>query len=246
MVRELSTRWGLALPPGRNPRLRALAPLTEPLRHQYRPLMVYLAFDFMAAVNAAMLCAVGYSCCSHGDTVYFSKGVPPPPLPQQQAAAGGMFGTGGSFAVWGGGASVEAASSAGSSAGCLAGDDVEAVCGSARRGGGGIQRKDSSNDGACVGSAGDDSGSSCGSEDAASGPGPRAPIVVLHGVGMGLLPYILLMVGLAATGGCGSSSSSSKRSTSEGTVVVQKRHGCQLALATARSGRGPQEQAAQN
>lgn len=41
------------------------------------------------------------------------------------------------------------------------------------------------------------SGSGAGTE---AGP---APFVVLHGVGMGLLPYVMLLVGLAATGECG-------------------------------------------
>lgn len=203
MVDSLEAALGTNLPLGYNPKISFYQHTSEPIPHFYRPLVVYAAFEFMAWMNHNMLRAAGYSKHTfpvHSAGTTRSNGdVQRAPCCNESAAA-----TAASSVVY-------------FTANMPAADTACSTCGDTL-----CSSSSSSNSKAAAGSVklsactvrGAECDCECTPERArihrhastsshanAAGDDERPiPIVFLHGVGMGLLPYLRLLVALAATG----------------------------------------------
>ncbi|GFR48765.1 hypothetical protein Agub_g10586 [Astrephomene gubernaculifera] len=151
------------LPPGRNPRLRFMAHMHEPLPHFYRPLAFYAAMEALAWVNHCMLLGAGFRRVAAADTT--------------TAAA----------------AELVAKEAKGGPAGLGLGRLDMGICGCKEDHYYYVANMPAAERGGAAGG-----GQAC--HRASSSSPPEVPIVFLHGVGMGLLPYLRLLVALAATG----------------------------------------------
>lgn len=120
MVQRVEEVADHQFPEGRNPNLKFMAHLWEPIRHLYRPATFYLSMELLALVGRAMLRAIGMKRFSHRGIAYYYKGNHPP---RTTTVVGG----------------------------------------------------------------------------ATDAPSAKLPLVFLHGVGMGLLPYLTFLIALVAT-----------------------------------------------
>ncbi|GBF96822.1 hypothetical protein Rsub_09678 [Raphidocelis subcapitata] len=174
MADRLCAVWGLELPPGYNPGLKFMGHLWDPLSHMWRPLAFYVAMEAAAAAKNAALLAAGFRRRRCGQITYYVR-------PGDAAGGAAGFGFGGRRRR-------------GGSDGGESGGGGGWVNGWRRCGGGGGGGGEGGGGWSPIGGDGParSGGGGSGSVD--------VPMLLLHGVGMGLLPYLGLLANLAATG----------------------------------------------
>ena len=168
-VRELERRWGVTFPPGRNPALRFMAHLWEPLRVIHKPLALHAACEVGVVATRALLWAVGFRREEVAGFEYWVR--------DGKDAAGTVVRASAPF-------STTTASPAASPASSSASDSDDA----------GSHRGDSFSSLAAAAAAD--------RRPRGLAPGPPAdpsrPVVFIHGVGLGLVPYLGLLAQVAA------------------------------------------------
>lgn len=221
LVQQLEAAWGMTfsreidpvtgLPPAPLP---FMAHLWEPVRCHYRPAIFYVSTTFLCVLTRLIMCFLDFKAHSHpGGYVYYTHGLPHPKLAdsltpflvrnspdrcvkdRQLNLSSIVAGVGGIFAR--------------AKARSLCNSDTYTTSSSCASGLDEIASGDScsSIDGGSVSDSGADF------DGGAFLPGPvasaqdgepdcisQAPLLFLHGVGLGLLPYMPLIMRLVATG----------------------------------------------
>ncbi|MEW5297119.1 MAG: hypothetical protein WDW38_005931 [Sanguina aurantia] len=227
LVLQLEAAWGMSfsrendactgLPP---PPLPFMAHLWEPVRCHRRPLVFYLGTACLCIITRLVMRTLGFRASTHpGGYVYYTRGLPQRKRADQQSTgrAGSLLASSSSCSgpdlssmdrqsspvinitataglLSHAGARSLSNSDTSTSSSCASGLDGVSG-GSCSSSGGG------SAGGSIAGRASSDSlGCSTGEESLEPDCTSDAPLLFLHGVGLGLLPYITLIMRLVATG----------------------------------------------
>lgn len=226
LVLQLEAAWGMSfsrendactgLPP---PPLPFMAHLWEPVRCHRRPFVFYVGTACLCIITRLVMRTLGFTASTHpGGYVYYTRGLPQRKLADQQSTrlADSLLANSGSYS----GPDLSSMDKQSSSvinitatAGLLShararslssSDTVtSSSCASGLDGasGGSCSSRGGSASGSIDGRASFDSlGCSTGVESLEADCISEAPLLFLHGVGLGLLPYVTLIMRLVATG----------------------------------------------
>ena len=177
-VREMERRWGVTFPAGRNPNLRFMAHLWEPLRVIHKPLALHAACEAGVVACRAALWLAGFRSAAVNGFDYWVRAAKP-------------------------GAVAEAAPAADAADGSSSSDDADATEGPASPTSAALYRRGDSFSSLAAESAARRAGGGGGADTATALPAKQRPVVFIHGVGLGLVPYLGLLLQIVAALGAG-------------------------------------------
>ncbi|KAF6264039.1 hypothetical protein COO60DRAFT_1698505 [Scenedesmus sp. NREL 46B-D3] len=174
LLAQLSAMHDLQLPPGYNPDVKFMSHLWGETPHMYRPLFFYIAMEIIELLCWGILACCGFKRYSMLGCTYYTWGLPEPTQQQQQQQR--QQGTGKEQQQPQGCAQQQLQNM----------PDGQQVDGKSQRQQSRPDQWKQRPSGSCSGSA----------PPAAA----RVPLLVLHGVGAGLLPYLGVVLNLTAAG----------------------------------------------